>query len=103
MKSFLIFIYGISCYVIAMTSQVWFILYLSDWQIIEQNIHTPQVSSLPIALLTNIVLIIIFACQHSIMARIWFKNAINNYINPAAERSTYALMSGLSLWLIVFF
>jgi len=101
-KSFLIFIYGISCYIIAMASQVWFILYLSDWQIIEQNIHAPQVSSLPVALLTNIVLIIVFASQHSIMARTWFKNAINNYINPAAERSTYALMSGLSLWLIVY-
>jgi len=86
-----------------MTSQVWFILYLSDWQLIELNIHTPQVSSLPIALLTNIVLIIIFASQHSIMARIWFKIVINKFINPTAERSTYALMSGLSLWLIVYF
>jgi len=86
-----------------MTSQVWFILYLSDWQLIELNIHTPQVSSLPIALLTNIVLIIIFASQHSIMARTWFKIVINKFINPTAERSTYALMSGLSLWLIVYF
>lgn len=99
----LIFIYGVFCYIIAMVGQAWFILYLSDWQIIENNIHTLQVNSLNIALLINVILIIVFASQHSIMARTWFKNAINKYISPAAERSTYALMSGLSLWLIVYF
>ena len=103
MKQLVIFVYGIFCYIIAMVGQAWFILYLSDWQIIENNIHTPQVNSLNIALLINVILIIVFASQHSIMARTWFKNAINKYISPAAERSTYALMSGLSLWLIVYF
>lgn len=101
-KSMLIFMYSVFCYVIAITGQLWFVFYLSDWQLIEKSIHSPQEVNFFVALLTNILLIIIFASQHSFMARNWFKKIITTFIHPASERCTYVLMSGLSLWLIIF-
>jgi len=81
---------------------VWFILYLEEWDMV-QTIHQPQQSSTGFAVVVDFVLVLIFALQHSVMARKWFKAKITRLIPMATERSTYVLLSGVALLLIVLY
>lgn len=52
------------------------------------------------ALLINVGLLVLFALQHSVMARPWFKAWITRHIPEAAERSLYVLLSSVALLLM---
>ena len=97
-----VFLYSILAYIIGLLGQVWFILYLGEWDIV-QTIHQPQHSSTGFAVVVDVLLVLIFALQHSVMARKWFKSKITRLIPTATERSTYVLLSGVALLLIVLF
>lgn len=100
MNKFIIFIYGILAYSVALIAQVWFILYIGEWEFMETTINTQYPVAFISAFSINLILVSIFALQHSVMARSFFKNYLTKIIPQAAERSTYVLFSGLALGLI---
>src|SRR4051795_355269 len=68
--------------------------------VVPKTVDTGSTSSLQTALLVNLVLMSIFAVQHSGMARRGFKKLFARFASPAIERSTYVLLASLSLILL---
>jgi len=96
----IILIYGILSYIVGLIGQVWFILYLTKWDVVSRNVYSHQETTLIYAILINVFLVLLFGIQHSIMARQWFKKYIYKLIPEAMERSTYVLLSGIVFILI---
>jgi len=68
--------------------------------VVPKTVDSGLASSPMTALLVNLVLMSIFAVQHSGMARQGFKKLFAHFASPAIERSTYVLLASLSLILL---
>ena len=68
--------------------------------IVPKTVDSGAASAPMTALLVNLVLMSIFAVQHSGMARQGFKKLFARFPSPAIERSTYVLLASLSLILL---
>jgi len=97
MGRILALLYGIACYVVFLGTFLYAI-----WFVWTMDRPRPQ-APLGRALLINTGLLLLFAVQHSGMARQGFKRAWTKIVPPAIERSTYVLASSLALLALVFF
>jgi protein-S-isoprenylcysteine O-methyltransferase Ste14 len=100
MSKSIIFIYGVLAYTVALIAQIWFILYIGEWEFMPTTIKSYHPVPLMSALIINLGLVFLFSLQHSLMARTLFKKYLTMIIPLAAQRSTYVLFSGLALGLI---
>ena len=91
--------YGAVSYLIFLGTFLYAIGFVSQ-HIVPKDINNGPASPLMTALLTNLVLMSIFAVQHSGMARQGFKRLFAHFAAPAIERSTYVLLASLSLILL---
>jgi methanethiol S-methyltransferase len=91
--------YGGLVYLIFLGTFLYAVGFVSQY-IVPKNINTGTASSPMTALLTNLVLMSIFAVQHSGMARQGFKRLFARFASPAIERSTYVLLASLTLILL---
>lgn len=62
-----------------------------------------ETGSATAALAINIGLVLVFALQHTIMARRGFKRWLARFFPAALERATFVLMSGIAMGSLVFF
>lgn len=92
-------LYGIFCYLVFLASFLYAIAFLGDFGV-PRTIDSGLQGSIGLALAINAGLLALFALQHSIMARSWFKRAWTRIVPPAAERSTYVLFSSVALILL---
>jgi protein-S-isoprenylcysteine O-methyltransferase Ste14 len=99
MKKTIIFIYGILSYFIFLIAFLYAIGFIGNIMV-PKSIDSGAETTLFSSLLINVILLSVFALQHSIMARPTFKKWFTTIISPAIERSTYILLSSLSLLLI---
>jgi protein-S-isoprenylcysteine O-methyltransferase Ste14 len=99
MGKFIAFLYGLAAYLVFFVTFLYAIGFV-EGLVVPKTIDTGTVVPLTEALIVNLLLMSLFAIQHSVMARKQFKEWWTQYVSKSVERSTYVLLASLALVLL---
>lgn len=89
-------LYGFLSYAFALASIVYAVGFTTGL-VVPKTVNIGEVAPVALAIAIDVLLVALFAAQHSIMARARFKSWWTRVVPKPVERSTYVLLSGLVL------
>ncbi|MFP5380213.1 MAG: methanethiol S-methyltransferase [Vicinamibacteria bacterium] len=98
-KRLLFFVYGVAAYLVFLATFLYAIAFVGGFAV-PRRLDGPLEGSLVEALVVDTLLLTVFAVQHSVMARRWFKEWWTTFVPWTIERSTYVLCASLALILL---
>src|SRR3954447_22840141 len=98
-KRIAVFLYGVASYLVFFATFLYAVGFIGNL-VVPKTMDSPAEIPFWKAALIDLALLGLFAVQHSVMARPWFKRAWTKMVPEPAERSTYVLLSSLALLLM---
>jgi protein-S-isoprenylcysteine O-methyltransferase Ste14 len=92
-------LYGLVAYLLFFIAILFGIGFVGNL-VVPKTIDSGDVGPISTALAVNIGLLLLFAIQHNVMARPWFKDWWTRYVPRPIERSTYVALASLILLLL---
>ena len=94
-----VLLYSLVSYALSLGSLAYAAGFIGNF-LVPKSIDSTPTDSLGLALVINTLLLGVFAVQHSVMARPFFKRWLTRFTPEPAERSTYVLMTSFALILL---
>jgi protein-S-isoprenylcysteine O-methyltransferase Ste14 len=92
--------YGIASYIVFFVTFLYAIGFVEN-VLVAKTIDSGPAAPTAAAIIINLVLMSVFAIQHSVMARPQFKAWWTRVIPPTVERTTYVLLASLALAFLI--